>query len=144
MQKRLGTLLLLLLSCVLMACDDISALKDIVPTFTGDNPNLLVGHWQVASSIQGFFAYDLTLGADNNYILIPQDESDTVAGTYTIAYDHLDLLESSGTVTFSAGFVPDGGEVTMDFSYEASKEKGPQTLKLKCDSFQNEFSFVGR
>lgn len=148
MRKKIRILLLLFLAplcCVLFtACDDIAALKDALPEFSSDEPNLLSGHWQVASSTVGVYAYDLTLKINGKYTFIPQDESEAVSGTYTISYDHLDLLESSGTITFSAGITPGSDAVTMDFSFKASEEKGPQTLKLKCDSFQNEFSFVGR
>lgn len=136
-------LLALLLSLPFTGCGDLQQLMDTaegaMPKFKGGVPNLISGTWMVKStSYEGTYLYRLTLKTDGTFRMEMIDDS-TITGNYSLSYDHLDLLEASGTVVFSEALPPDS-QRQMAFSYTADEDAGPQRLVLSGVSY----SFVQR
>lgn len=126
-------LLLLLCGLLLAGCGDFQQLLDTaegaMPKFQSGVPNLISGTWMVKSTLyEGTYLYRLTLKTDGSFVMENED-SGTTTGTYTFSYDHLDLLEASGTIDFSEA-LPPNSQREMAFSYTADEDEGPQTLIL--------------
>jgi len=135
--------LVLLLSLPFTACGDLQQLMDTaegaMPKFKGGVPNLISGTWMVkSSSYEGTYVYRLTLKPDGTFRMVTVDDS-TITGDYRLSYDHLDLLEASGTVVFSEAWPP-RSQREMAFSYTADEDAGPRRLVLSGVAY----SFVQR
>lgn len=126
--------LLLLASCGNMD-QMVESAKGAMPKFKGGTPNLMTGTWVTkSSSVDGGYVYRLTLKPDKTYTLEGSDNQ-SVEGSYTYSYDHLDLLEASGKLTFSEGFPPNNQREQV-FSFYADESAGPRKLVLSGVAYQ--------
>jgi hypothetical protein len=119
--------LLVILTLSLTGCDLMNTVKSVVPKFSAEHPNLLIGEYVVKTDGGSHYLHDLVLSKDLSYSHKGQDGTET-KGTYSITYNHLDLLQASGEITFSNGF--SGTKATMAFSFTADVDNGPHSLIL--------------
>ena len=128
--------------CVLVlcaSCDMMGKLSGLIPKISTDPPNLLVGTWKVIDTNTNTYSKQLVLDTTGKYSYTDTTASTTVEGSYSVSYDHLDLLQASGEITFSKGF--DGHESAKTFSFVADKDDGPQSLKINNE---DAFVFISR
>ncbi|MFA7190651.1 MAG: hypothetical protein WC117_11285 [Sphaerochaetaceae bacterium] len=138
MRKTLLAMCIIAAVLALSGCDIISSISGVIPELSTSDVNLLAGKYELPSSYEGHFIYQLSLNPDGSYKCIGSDGK-TTEGSYKINYGHLDILRSSGTLYLSSGL--DGAEAeNMKFSFFADSDTGPESLIL--DSWK--FSFIGR
>lgn len=113
----------------------VESAKGVMPKFKGGTPNLMTGTWAVESStVEGVYVYRLKLEKDKSFEMAASNNV-VIKGTYTYSYDHLDLLEASGTMKFSEALPPDYHR-EMEFSFYADEAAGPQKLVLSGVAYQ--------
>lgn len=131
-------LLLAMILLVIPSCDLLNTISKVIPDFSFSEPNLIFGSYELPSTYEGHYLYQLDLSLEGGYFCRGSDYS-SVSGSYEIEYDHLELLRSSGTLVLSDGL--DGKEKSkMKFSFEADVDEGPCCLTLDG----RRFLFLGR
>ena len=135
MRKTLLALCIIAAVLAVSGCDMISG---VIPELSTSDVNLLAGSYELASSFEGHFIYQLSLNLDGSYKCTGSDGAVT-EGSYQISYGHLDILKASGTLSLSSGL--DGAEEqNLKFTFVSDSEKGPESLVLNS----MKFSFIGR
>lgn len=131
MMKKKCMSLLLMMSAIFLftGCDLMNSAKNLIPKFSTETPNLLVGTYQVVKS--GLVTKRLVLAKDGTSKLTVGDDY-VESGTYVVTYGHLDILQASGTITFISG---DGTKKDVRFSFTSDVDDGPQQLVLDGVAF---------
>ncbi len=120
-----------------------NAAKGLIPKLKSGLPNIVYGTWAVESNYEGYYKYKLKLDSDSNYTLT-DGENNIVHGRYEINYSYLDILQSSGKITFYPSLNNYNTSESTDFSYFADVVYGPEKLKLHGKTLSEEFLFLER
>ena len=124
-----------------------NAVKGIIPKLKTGHPNVIYGNWAVQSEFEGYYKFKLQLGADGKYVFsVNSDPNQTQRGEYKIEYSHLDILESTGKITFSPSLKKNDLREyeEAEFSYKADRYDGPQELRINGYNVSEEFLFLDR